>query len=93
MYVDHLMNQLEEYCYLYLSSASSFCVFFYWVYLCIIIDIKVWGKLLRQLDFMSGSESKDETSNMVTNAELEKKMQDHEKNNKWLLDELENLKG
>ena len=30
---------------------------------------------------------------MVTNVELEKKMQEHEKTNKWLLDEFEKLKG
>ena len=32
------------------------------------------------------------TSNMVTNAELAKKMQEYEKTNKWLLDEHEKLK-
>ena len=42
---------------------------------------------------MFGSESEAETSNMVTNAELAKKMQEHEKTNKWLLDEFEKLKG
>lgn len=42
---------------------------------------------------MSGSKSKAETSNMVTNAELEKKMQEQEKINKWLLDEFEKMKG
>ena len=30
---------------------------------------------------------------MVTNVELVKKMQEHEKTNKWLLDEFEKLKG
>ena len=42
---------------------------------------------------MSGSESEAETSNMVTNVELAKKMQEHEKTNTWLLDEFEKLKG
>ena len=39
----------------------------------------------------SGFEAK--TSNIVTNAKLAKKMQEHEKTNKWLLDELEKLKS
>ena len=42
---------------------------------------------------MSRPESKDETSNMVTNAELEKKMQEQEKFNKWLLEKFEKMKG
>ena len=42
---------------------------------------------------MSGSESEAETSNMVTNAELAKKMQEQEKINKWLLDEFEKMRG
>lgn len=42
---------------------------------------------------MSGLESKAETSNMVTNAELAKKIQEQEKINKWLLDEFEKMKG
>ena len=42
---------------------------------------------------MSELEIEAKTSNMVTNAELEKKMQEHKKMNKWLLDELEKFKG
>lgn len=41
---------------------------------------------------MSLQEPEEETSNMVTNVEIVKKLQEQEANNKWLREELKKLK-